>query len=47
VVEKEEDKIDDYKDIQLQMIELLQHLKFETKHLDEKRKLNDILDAIT
>ena len=46
VVDKTYDKMDDYRDVQRQMIEMIQDIKFETKHMDEKRKLDQIIDDI-
>jgi len=47
IIDDEEDKIDEYGDVKNQMIRLVQDIALETKQLDEKRKLNDIIKDIT
>ncbi len=46
VVDKAHNKLDDYRELQINMIELIQEIKFDTKHFDEKRKLDDIINEI-
>lgn len=46
IVDKQEGKIDDYKIFQKTALELIQDLKGETKHREEKKKLDEIMDGI-
>lgn len=43
IVDKEHDKMDDYRDLQRQMIDMIQDIAFDTKHQDERRKLDQII----
>lgn len=46
IVDKQEGKVEEYKDIQKSMIELIQDIKFSTKHGDEKRQLEQIISDV-
>lgn len=47
IVDKEDDKIESYKDFQKDALELLYDIKYETKQGSEKRKLDDIIAEVS